>query len=135
MFRPYFSPREKGNSVFEQYMRQTLLAYKPFSKKEEITNLDSEELKEEFMEFKASSICPAFVIEAYTKANEKRKKKKEMPNTSQDEVEKEALANSDNESSDDEVLDYVPVPNPENERNNPEAQIPGPPPIAKFTEA
>ena len=135
MLKPYFSPREKNNPYFEQYMRQTLLAYKPFCKKEEITNLDDKELKEEFIRFRKSEICPTFVEKAYEKANEKKKKK--TKNGSHDEVEEKALDNSDSDgqSDDNDVQNVVPIPNPEKEGVLSHDQTPGPPPIAKFTEA
>ena len=136
LIKPYFSPRMKKNPNFDLYMRQTLLAYKPFCKKEEITNLAAEELKAEYLKFTSSEICPSFVNKAFEKANEKKKKKKQTQNGSQDEVENEALANSDSDGdSDNDGPDYVPMPNPEKESNLPQDPTAAQPPIAKFTEA
>ena len=133
IFRPYITPKEKNNPKFDQYMTMTLLAFKPFTSKSEITSLSAAELRNQFFQFFYSGDCPFFVIKAFEKANRKRKSKKKTDQQSQDEIEREAL----NDTSDSEE---EPFEKPENEHGvshdaTSKGNAHGPPPLAKFTEA
>ena len=139
-FKPYISPKEKNNLNFEQYMQMTLLAYMPFTRKEEIISLNAEELKKKFGSFLFGGECPNFVIKAYRKANAKKKKTKKS-NSSQDEIEKEALdssADGDSDSEDEEFFrDSTVNENEQQNRGHEESKICSPPiaKFAKFSEA
>ena len=130
MFKPYFSPKKQNNPNFKSYMTTTLLAYKPFLKRTEITNLQDDSLEDDFDKFKSSGECPIFIIKQYEKANASKKKKKQQ-SQGVDEPE-----HSENQSSDESGEDDMPKGTPK--RKNSTTDKPEPPqqpPIAKFTEA
>ena len=141
MYKPYLSPKERNNYRFNEYMAATLLKYRPFTKRNEITNLSETDLKAEFYRFKASNECPLFVKKEFDKANEKKVKKSNNPGSSQDELEKEALESSSGEETEDEFQrDPMPAEPPKDAEQNPTStDQPAPnyqaPPIARFTEA
>ena len=131
-------------------MVMVLLGFKPFTNRTEITSLPAKDLRDEFFQFKDSIKCPDFVRKAFNKENVK-KADAQQQNSSQDDIERDALQN--NAESDDEFEGFEKEPLLNNEtrsdtrrpvliekqanepQNMPGASQEGPPPVAKFTEA
>ena len=108
-FKPYISPKKKNNPKYAQYMVQTLLAYKPFTQRNEYISLSEQNLEILFLQFIKSDLCPFFVKKKYKKANEKRKytrqDKEKNIMTGQDEIENAEMGSSSDESDSDREQD------------------------------
>ena len=104
IFKPFISPKKKHNEKYTQYMVQTLLIFKPFTNRNEITTLCEQDLETKFNSFIVSDDCPFFVKNKYNKANKKRTKNKPSNEqqllSSQDEIVEAQLENSSDEESD-----------------------------------
>ena len=116
LLKPYISPKKKHNEQYCQYMSQTLMAYKPFSSRNEVLSLCEKDLDNVFEQFIKSDKCPFFVKERYLKANKTKSKRNKINEKfiSQDEIYEAQFESSSDSESDD---DFVPNLNqPQNNR-------------------
>ena len=136
IFKPYIPPKKKNNKKYAEYMVLTLLAYKPFTKRNDITSLSIQDLEKEFNQFITSDTCPFYVKNRYLKANEKRQYKKKNKEkdlaTNHEEIQDAQMESSSNESD----FEYEEQRNqqPESEYNHQQNEPDQLPQIAKFTE-